>query len=78
MKVRQTLNALWQGWKSVAHKIGDFQARLILTIFYFVVLAPFAMGVRIFSDPLQLKSRKGWLDRLNLDDNPENLSRKQS
>jgi len=78
MKVRQTLNALWQGWKSVARKIGDFQARLILTIFYFVVLAPFAMGVRIFSDPLQLKSRKGWLDRLNLDDNPENLSRKQS
>jgi len=36
------------------------------------------MGVKIFSDPLQLKSRKGWLDRLNLDDNPENLSRKQS
>ena len=69
---------LWRQWKSVAHKIGDFQARLVLALFYFVVLAPFAMGVKIFSDPLQLKSRRGWLDRLNLDDNPENLSRKQS
>jgi len=38
------LKRLWQGWKRVGKKIGDFQARLLLTIFYFVILAPFEIG----------------------------------
>ena len=77
MNVAQGLKALWRGWKSVAHKIGDFQARLILSIFYFLILAPFALGVKFLSDPLQLKSRKGWLERLTLEENPKDLARKQ-
>ena len=54
---------LWQRWKVVARKIGDFQARLILGAFYFVILAPFALGLKIFSDPLQLRGFSGWLSR---------------
>jgi len=57
------LRALLNAWKSVAHKIGNFQARLLLTVFYFVVVAPFALRVKIFSDPLQLKRSAGWLSR---------------
>jgi hypothetical protein len=60
--MRQFLHRLWEGWKRVGRKIGDFQARLLLTIFYFVVLAPFAMGVRLFADPLGLKRPGGWQD----------------
>ena len=53
---------LWEWWKRVARKIGDFQARIILTIFYFIVLGPFALGIRLGSDPLAIKAStpRGW------------------
>ncbi|HEY6419828.1 MAG TPA: hypothetical protein VIX59_12555 [Candidatus Binataceae bacterium] len=41
---------IWNGWKRVARKIGDFQARVILSVFYFVLLAPFALVSRLSSD----------------------------
>jgi len=57
-----TMKNLWEWWKRVARKIGDFQARVILTIFYFVVLGPFALAVRLGSDPLAIKpgTPRGW------------------
>jgi hypothetical protein len=55
------LRRLWEGWKRVGRKIGDFQARVLLTLFYFVILAPFAVVVRFKADPLGLKRGGGWL-----------------
>ncbi|PWT89205.1 MAG: hypothetical protein C5B54_09330 [Acidobacteria bacterium] len=59
------LRTLWEGWKKIARKIGDFQARIILIIFYFVFLAPFALILRMAGDPLTLKttSPHGWLTK---------------
>ena len=56
---------LWKGWKSVAHKIGNFQARLILILFYFLILAPFALIIRKV-DPLGMRKniRHGWQNRI--------------
>jgi hypothetical protein len=48
------LRRLWHGWKRFGKKVGDFQARLLLTIFYFVILAPFGLGMRA-ADPLGLR-----------------------
>jgi hypothetical protein len=58
------LKRLWTSWKRIARKIGDFQARVILGVFYFVILAPFTLIVRS-SDPLAMggKRRSGWLER---------------
>lgn len=56
----------WQRWRRLAEVIGNFQARLLLTGFYFLVLAPFALGAQLCSDPLRLKVRQGqsgWLQR---------------
>lgn len=55
---------IWEGWKKIAKKIGDFNARLILTIFYFILLAPLALVVRR-SDPLGLTKNKtkGWHEK---------------
>lgn len=55
------LRRLWDGWKRFGRKMGDFQARLLLTFFYFVILAPFALVVRLKADPLGLKRAGGWL-----------------
>ncbi|MCL5043869.1 MAG: hypothetical protein M1336_01045 [Deltaproteobacteria bacterium] len=59
------LNRLWSGWKRIARKLGDLQARLLLTVFYYVLLAPFALVLRWTSDPLAIKpgARTGWLTR---------------
>lgn len=55
------LRRLWEGWKRFGRKVGDFQARLLLTLFYFVMLAPFALVVRFKADPLGLTRGGGWL-----------------
>lgn len=51
----KVVKQLWRRWLSVARKIGEFQSRVVLTIFYFTFAAPFALGVKVFSDPLRLK-----------------------
>jgi hypothetical protein len=53
----------WQAWTRLGHKIGNFQARVLLTILYGVVVLPFGLVVRWFGDPLRIKHRPvGWLD----------------
>jgi len=49
------IQKFWKQWKIVGHKIGNFQARLILSLFYFVLVAPFAAIVRFGAKPLRLK-----------------------
>ena len=60
--LRGSLGRLWQRWRFVAERIADVQARAIFTILYFVLLAPFALGVKFRSDPLRLKpgADTGW------------------
>jgi len=52
---------LWEEWKSMGKKFGDIQARVLLTLFYFVILAPFVFAVRR-NDPLAIKdgAAGGW------------------
>ena len=56
------LKRLWNWWKPIAEKIGNFQARIILSVFYFVFVTPIALGVKLFSDPLRMKKsdRDSW------------------
>jgi hypothetical protein len=75
--MKQVFTALFARWKVVAHKIGEFQSRLLLSFFYFVFLAPFAVGLKIFSDPLQIKRYHGWLTRSDAEENPAESSRRQ-
>ena len=57
------LKYLWEAWKDIARKIGTFQARVLLTILYGVLVLPFGLMVRWFSDPLRIKKRPThWLD----------------
>ncbi len=49
------LARLWARWKVFAQKVGDFQARLILTLLYFLILGPMGLFVRVLRDPLRTK-----------------------
>ena len=41
-------------WMPIAEVIGNFMNRLVLSAFYFVIVLPFGLGVRLFSDPDQI------------------------
>jgi hypothetical protein len=57
------LKALWKAWTRIAHIIGNFQARVLLTILYVVLVLPFGVIVRLFADPLRIKKRPDrWLE----------------
>lgn len=49
------LRKLWDGWLRIAKIIGEFQSRLILTVFYFLIMGPVALCLRMLSDPLRLE-----------------------
>jgi hypothetical protein len=53
------LKIIWARWKVIAHKVATFQARILLSAFYFAVLVPFAVGLRLASDPLRLRTPAG-------------------
>ena len=66
------LARFWLQWKRFAQRVADFQARAILTLIYFLVLAPFGLIVSFLKDPLKTKHpprSSVWLPRP-----PENAS----
>jgi hypothetical protein len=71
---------LWERWKHVARTIGDFQARALMTIFYFLILGPLAMATCWRSDPLAIKPRptRGWGDREEREGAAMEQARRQS
>ena len=75
----RVLQRLWKGWKRIARKIGDAQARGILICFYFVIFAPFALAIRWGADPLAIKGRtpRGWRPSDNEVDIPIGRATKQ-
>ena len=46
---------VWNRWLRIAQVVGDFQARVVLSLFYFVIVLPFGLAVRLFGDPLGLR-----------------------
>ncbi len=55
--IKGWLLPLWERWKVIAHVIGNFQARVLLSLLYFVLIPLFGLLVRILMDPLQLRRR---------------------
>jgi len=61
------LRTFWENFKAVMRAIGNFQARVILSLLYLVLVLPTGALVRLFSDPLQLQDPADtttfWTDR---------------
>lgn len=51
------LHKLWQMWGNFSKRMGNFQSRIVLSLFFFTVVSPFALAVKMFSDPLRIKYR---------------------
>jgi hypothetical protein len=52
-----------RSWKRIVQTVANVQARVLLTIFYAVVMFAFGVVVRLFFDPLRVKQRPTqWLE----------------
>lgn len=49
------LKKLWQKWMAFSTAFGNFMSRLILSVLYFSIVLPWGIGVRLFSDRLDIK-----------------------
>src|SRR5579862_966455 len=59
-RLKSTLKA---GWNKFGRAIGNFNARVLLTLLYAIVILPFGLAVRLFSDSLHSKKRaESWFD----------------
>jgi hypothetical protein len=60
----------WAKWKKASDRVANVQARVLLTIFYFTLMAPFGLWQAFISDRLRLKRPSGdsyGVDRSTLD-----------
>ena len=75
----QLIRAVWSRWKAIAEKIGLFQSRLILTLFYFVLLLPIGLIFSLFKDELKIKrsTKSNWIPKTKQCETLESV-RKQS
>jgi hypothetical protein len=48
--------AAWAHWKKIAHAVGVVQTRVLMVIFYFIVVLPIGLIMRLRGDPLHLKA----------------------
>lgn len=71
------IKKIWARWKSFAPRVADFQGRLLLSLVYLVIFLPVGLIVRLFSDPLLIKKRSGWVS-WKLKNNTLEEVRKQS
>lgn len=50
------LRQLWQQWLHLARLVGNFQSRAMITLVYFILLAPFGLLMRLTSDVMETKA----------------------
>lgn len=62
----------WALWRRMGRALGDLIGRVVLTLFYFSILVPFALIARVFQDPLGVKRADGPL-WLSVDQEPADL-----
>ncbi len=63
------LRKVWETWKKVGRFIGDVIGRVVLTVFYFTLLLPYGVGMRLFGDPLAIRPGRPvrWVERTTRD-----------
>lgn len=49
----------WARWKTFATRAATFQARVLLTLMYWLIVTPFALMTIVCGDPLHLAPTRG-------------------
>jgi hypothetical protein len=59
---------LWHRWTGFSKRMGSFQSRVMLSFFFFILISPAALIIKIVGDPLSIKRKKAmdtyWLPKM--------------
>ena len=69
------LKNVWEGWKRIAHRIARFNAMVLCTFLYFVLIPLVAVPFRLRKDPLRLRGSADFLPRGPRDQTLEETSK---
>ncbi len=72
------LQKAWQRWKIIGGVVGNYQSRAVILFFYYTIMLPFGLGVRLFSDPLRIRAGVGaaaWVTRAPVSAHPDDARR---
>lgn len=65
------MKKLYTRWKNISEKIGNFQATILFSFLYFVVVTPIGLVSGLFKDFLSIKYKPKWEsieDRVSTED----------
>ena len=65
-----TFRRAWRTWKTFAIEMGNYQGRVLMAFFYFAVVTPFGLVLRLFGDPLNIRTvpeQSSWVERADAD-----------
>ena len=49
---------LWNRWTGFSKRMGSFQSRVMLSLFFFALVTPAALIIKVLGDPLRIKKKK--------------------
>jgi len=78
--MKQFFKNIWEKWKIIAHKIGQFNTKIIVTVVYFIMISPLGALFRLFGwNPLDLsfhsENKTNWKDVQKQNPDIESLKR---
>ena len=64
--VKKFFSTIWTYWKKFGEFLGNVIGRAFLMLFYFTIVLPFGLIMRLFSDPLDIRDKEtapSWRER---------------
>ena len=65
-------------WGDFSKRVGGFQSRVMLSLFYFTIVLPLGLALRMFADPLGIKYKKcdsHWISKVQVQVDRRQLKR---
>ena len=53
---------IWTNWKRLAERTGSFQAVVVFSVLYFVLIVPMGLLSNLYNDYLRIKKFPEWED----------------
>lgn len=75
--ITDMLGRFWKKVKIFLEKVGNFQSRVLLTLFYILLVIPMGLIMKLFSDPLRLRGQgdSAWIPKKYQENDSQNVGR---
>ncbi len=52
------IKRIWHRWTGFSKRMGSFQSRVMLSFFFFIIVSPAALMIKVLADPLRIKKKQ--------------------